>query len=135
MTNSRPSLSDRDRARLFKLHSGICHICGEKIDGTREAWDVEHVIPRNLLGRLADTDENMQPAHRKVCHSEKSKRDAKNFAQAVRREHRHMGAHQASKPLQGGKPLPGANPAKRASSPLTKTLPPRRGPYVSETGR
>lgn len=132
MADRRPSLSDRDRARLFKLHGGVCHICGEKIDGTREAWDVEHVIPRNLLGRFADTDENMRPAHRKGCHSEKSKRDAANLAKAVRREHRHMGAHQASKPLQGGQSLPGANPAKRATKPLSRPLPPRRGLYSSE---
>lgn len=133
MSGDRPRLSNKERARLFHLHEGVCHICKQKIDGTKEAWDIEHQIPRNMLGRHADTDENMQPAHRKGCHSEKSKRDAKNFAQAVRRAHRHMGAHQASKPLQSGQSLPGANPARRATSALSKPLPPRRGLYSSET--
>jgi 5-methylcytosine-specific restriction endonuclease McrA len=134
MTDPRPRLSDRDRKRLFRLHGRTCHICSQPIDGVHEAWDVEHVIPRSLIGRHADTDENMKPAH-KACHREKSKDDANNLAEANRREDRHIGAHQARQPVPPGKPLPPGRPAKRATAPLSKQPLPRRALYTPEHRR
>lgn len=98
----RPSLSDSNRVRLWNLHKGICHICGEKIDGVREKWDVEHVIPRALIGKLADTDDNMRPAH-KACHAKKTAADLGNIAKAKRREARHIGAHRPKSVIPGSR--------------------------------
>ncbi|MGY2048861.1 HNH endonuclease [Methylobacterium sp. JK268] len=132
MTDPRPKLSDRERVRLYLLHKRICHICNRAIDGTREPWDIEHVIPRNLLGRLADTDDNMRPAHRD-CHRRKTKQDAANHAEAVRRETRHIGAHRSRHPIAGSRPLHAGEPAHRATAPLGRPLPPRRSLFVPES--
>jgi len=102
MTDSRPSLSTRERARLFNLHGGKCHICGQKIDGTKERWDVEHIIPRALIGKSADTDDNMQPAHYR-CHQIKTRADQHDIAKAKRREARHMGFKKSKSPLPFGR--------------------------------
>lgn len=92
--DSRPTLSTRERARLFTLHGGRCHLCGERIDGVRERWEVEHVLSRAMLcGKLADTDENMRPAHY-ACHKRKTAQDAGDLAKAKRREAIHTGAKQ-----------------------------------------
>ncbi|MDF2813075.1 MAG: hypothetical protein K0S56_4106 [Microvirga sp.] len=80
-TDPRPSISNTKRAALFKLHGGICHICGQKIDGTRERWEIEHIIMRAMIGKLADTDDNMQPAHI-ACHKVKTGQDRKNLAKS-----------------------------------------------------
>ena len=61
------------RLRIFEAAAGLCHICGGRIDGTRERWDVEHVIPLALGGE--DADHNIRPAHA-ACHRAKSARDA-----------------------------------------------------------
>lgn len=64
MTKRKP-ISTRERARLFMLHGGICHMCGHKIDGSKERWEVSHVIEWRLT--QDDSDENRKPAHYK-CH-------------------------------------------------------------------
>jgi len=102
MTDNRPRISDKKRRELFLLHGGICHLCGLKIDGTRQRWEVEHVIPRSMIGRLADTDENMKPAH-VDCHKEKTAEDKANLARAVRRQDRHTGVHRPKAPLPFGR--------------------------------
>ncbi len=100
MLDRRPRLSTTDRARLFTLHGGLCHICGLKIVGFRERWDVEHVIPRGLIGKAADTDDNMRPAHVR-CHKAKTAEDAGKIAKAKRCSARHMGATRSSRPFPG----------------------------------
>lgn len=102
MTDDRPRLSDKKRRELFIMHGGICHLCGMKIDGTRERWEVEHVIPRSMLGKLADTDDNMKPAH-VSCHKVKTAEDKGNLARAVRRQDRHTGVHRPKRPLMGSR--------------------------------
>ena len=98
----RRSLSTRERVRLFHLHGGVCHICETKIDGSREGWEIEHVISLAMGGE--DADRNMKPAHWK-CHKKKTAEvDAPRLAQAKRREARHIGAKAPSRtPLPGGK--------------------------------
>lgn len=85
----RRSISTRERARLFALHGGICYLCKGKIDGTREAWEIEHETPLSMGGE--DTDENRLLAHTK-CHRAKTKQDMGNLAKAKRNEARHTGA-------------------------------------------
>lgn len=74
---------------LFEQHGGICHICGQKIDGTREGWDLEHVIALEISGD--DSDENLRPAH-KACHAEKTRDDKGRIAKAKRVRAKHLGA-------------------------------------------
>lgn len=47
---ARRHISTKARVQLFADHGGRCHICGGKIDGIHERWDVEHVIPLELGG-------------------------------------------------------------------------------------
>ena len=99
--SKRRALSTRERVRLFHLHGGICHICETKIDGSREGWEIEHVISLAMGGE--DKDGNMKPAHWK-CHKKKTAEvDAPRLAQAKRREAKHIGAKAPSK-----RPLPGS---------------------------
>jgi 5-methylcytosine-specific restriction protein A len=95
---ARKRFSDKDRARIFADNLGICHICGEKIDGVREAWEIEHVIAWELT--RDDSDDNLRPAHKLVCHPEKThKRDRPAINQAKRREAKHTGVKRATSKL------------------------------------
>jgi 5-methylcytosine-specific restriction protein A len=96
--SDRPSLSNTKRVRLFEMHGGLCHICGEKIDGVREKWEVEHVIPRAILGKTADTDDNMKPAHI-ACHALKTSHDRVDIAKVERIRLKHIGAYQSKSPM------------------------------------
>ena len=75
--------------KLFEFHKGTCHICGHRIDGVREKYEWEHVIPWALTHD--DSDENLRPAH-KTCHEDKTKKDVADIAKAKRIEARHIGA-------------------------------------------
>ena len=97
---TRRHLSPRERLRLFTAAGGVCHICGGKIDGTREAWDIEHVIPLAMGG--ADDDTNMRPAH-KVCHAPKTADDLGRLAKAKRQQLRHLGIKRARAVIPGSR--------------------------------
>lgn len=96
----RKSISTRERVRLFELHDGICHICGCKIDGTKESWDVEHVVPWALT--RDDSDENRRPAHT-LCHKSKTKGDVRSIAKAKRVHAKHIGAYSTKNSIPGSK--------------------------------
>lgn len=98
---SRRHISAKERTRVFMSNRGICHICGLKIDGGHEAWDVEHVIPLSMGGD--DFGDNLQPAHVK-CHKAKTRADAGHNAKGNRMEQRGIGVKRQSRhPLPGGK--------------------------------
>ena len=97
---ARRHISTSARVRLFTQHEGRCHICGEKIDGVRERWDVEHIIPLELGG--ADEPSNWAPAHVQ-CHKGKTKQDAADIGRARRISAKHIGAKAPSR-----NPLPGS---------------------------
>ena len=88
------------RAKIFNDHNGICHICEEKIDGTREKWELEHVIPYELT--RDDSDENLRPAH-VSCHKQKTAQDKKDIAKAKRVAAKHTGAHRPKSTIPGSK--------------------------------
>jgi 5-methylcytosine-specific restriction enzyme A len=89
------------RAAIFDQHEGICHLCGGKIDGAREAWELEHLVAHALNGD--DSDENLRPAH-VACHKAKTKEDVARIAKAKRVHAKHIGAKPRSKnPLPGSK--------------------------------
>ena len=85
---SRRSFSRKDRARIFALGKGCCHICGGKI-GVGEAWEVEHIIPYALT--QDNSDDNLRPAHVK-CHSAKTHgEDRPRISKAERMRAKHLG--------------------------------------------
>lgn len=85
----RRKFTDKDRARIFAANAGCCHLCGDKIDGVREAWEIEHVIAWELT--RDDSDDNLRPAH-KACHKNKThKQDRPAINRAKRREAKHLG--------------------------------------------
>lgn len=85
---------------IFQDHLGICHICGARIDGVREPWHLDHIIPLALGGE--DTEANLAPVHAK-CHATKTKGDVKTIAKAKRVHAKHHGAREAKSPLPGGR--------------------------------
>ncbi len=100
-------MSTTRRARIFATAEGVCHICGLTIDGTRERWDAEHVIPYALT--RDDSDDNLKPAHER-CHrgaGSKTSADVKVIAKAVRVAAKHSGAAAKSRnPVPGGRSSP-----------------------------
>jgi 5-methylcytosine-specific restriction endonuclease McrA len=97
---TRRSISTRRRVAIFERDKGRCHICGESIDGARDRWDVEHIVPLALGGD--DDGDNLAPAHAR-CHAGKTKQDAGQIAKAKRVHAKHTGAKAPSR-----KPLPGS---------------------------
>lgn len=94
---SRKTHSRKDRARIFAVNDGLCHLCAGKI-GVGEAWEVEHVIPYALT--QDDSDGNLRPAHKK-CHRTKTDTDVTAIAKVVRMEAKHNGTWPKSRaPLQ-----------------------------------
>ena len=93
-------MSPSRRARIFAAHAGRCHICGEAIDGTRERWEAEHIVPYALT--RDDSDDNLAPAHQR-CHAGKTPGDVTQIAKAKRVERKHTGAHRPRATLPGGK--------------------------------
>lgn len=98
----RRPISTRERVDIFTRANGICHICGETIDGTRDRWEVEHVIALEMGGDEAKGSPNLQPAH-VGCHKVKTAVDAWAIAKAKRREARHIGANTTRSPLPCGR--------------------------------
>ena len=93
--------SAKERARLFLLHGGICHLCNGKIEAAVEAWDISHDIPLELGGD--DDDENAKLAHRKCHRAHTAKVDMPAIAKAKRVEQKHLGIKKASRPMPGSR--------------------------------
>ena len=99
----RRPLSLSARMRIFADHRGACHICGDVINGVREPWDIDHVIPLALGGD--DEPSNMAPAHAR-CHrgpGGKTSADIAQIAKAKRVHAKHIGARQPKNPLPGSR--------------------------------
>jgi 5-methylcytosine-specific restriction endonuclease McrA len=82
-------MSQSRRLRIWEAHSGICCLCEQKIDGTRDKWIVEHKRALGLGG--ADDDANCAPAH-ETCRRLKDRQDVPAIAKAKRMKARHVGA-------------------------------------------
>ena len=70
------------------------------IDGARERWEIDHVIPWAIS--RDDSDANRRPAHFK-CHRIKTRSDRKDLAKSDRVRAKHLGAWRPD-----GSSLPGA---------------------------
>ena len=102
-TTKRKSMTPRMRLKVWEAHKGICKLCGGKIDGVRERWIVEHIIPLALGG--ADDESNMAPVH-EGCALAKTfgkSGDIAKAAKAKRVKSKHLGLKKSKNPLPGGK--------------------------------
>jgi 5-methylcytosine-specific restriction enzyme A len=97
---TRRRISPTERARIFVAAGGVCHLCGGPIDGVRDRWDVDHVVPLALGGD--DGGDNLKPAHAK-CHAAKTTGDVAQIAKAKRVERKHTGAHRPGHILPGSR--------------------------------
>lgn len=84
----RKPLSPKQKLRMFIEQSGICCICGHKINGVKEAWD-EHVNPLWLNGD--NSAPNRSPAHNK-CARAKSGAETTQRAKIRSTAEKHFGA-------------------------------------------
>lgn len=102
-TTKRKNMTPRMRLKVWEAHKGICKLCGGKIDGVRERWIVEHIIPLALGGE--DTEANMAPAH-EGCALAKTfgkSGDIAKAAKAKRVKSKHLGIKKSKNPLPGSK--------------------------------
>lgn len=99
-TTQRRSLSGRRRLQAWERTAGTCVVCGQRIDGVRQRWIVEHIRALELGG--ADDLENMGAAH-EACGREKTRDDHARAATAKRQKIRHLGAE-----VSPARPLPGS---------------------------
>lgn len=97
---TRRSWTTLRKLKVFEAHKGKCHICGTVIDGTREAWELEHIIPVAMGG--ADDETNAAPAH-VACHKGKTATDKGQIAKANRVRAKHNGAKVSKYPLPFGR--------------------------------
>lgn len=111
----RPRISRKQRIAIFEAARGECYLCGGKIK-VGDAWDVEHVLARELGG--SDEPDNLRPAHAK-CHRAKTAEDAALIAKSnrVRDKHRGFFKPKSRWPVRG---FPKAEPQRRASSPIIR---------------
>ncbi|WP_375553356.1 HNH endonuclease [Roseovarius mucosus] len=96
---TRRNMTPARRLRIFTAAGGVCHICGGKIDATREKWDADHVIALEISGD--DSDDNLRPAHER-CHrgaGSKTSEDQRIIAKAKRIEAKHKGAKKATRKM------------------------------------
>ena len=90
-------------------------------------FQVDHILPDALGGPSVLANAQCLCT---ACHRTKTDRDVERLAKAKRQSDAHNGVTDPhSRPIAGGKPLPGGSPAHRATKPLSKALPPRRGLY------
>lgn len=119
-TTKRRSMSPSRRLRIFEAHSGACCLCGQKIDGVREKWTVEHIRALGLGGE--DEDSNCAPAH-ETCRREKDKTDVAMIAKAKAMKRAHIGIKKDGPKIKG-QPFPKTEKALKREP--KAALPPRR---------
>lgn len=112
----RRKFTPSQRVAFFRDHAGICYLCGMKIVPAIEAWEIEHVIARELLGPGADEDDNLALAHKK-CHALKTKADRQAIAKSNHVQAKNMGARPPSQwPKKAKAPR---RQQRRASTPIS----------------
>jgi 5-methylcytosine-specific restriction endonuclease McrA len=96
----RRTFTDLQRVRFFEERHGICALCGQKIDGVRERWEIDHAFARELGG--GEDDDNLALVH-EACHRIKTAHDRQAIAKSNRVQARHIGAHRAQRPMPGSR--------------------------------
>ncbi|UHC16209.1 HNH endonuclease [Methylobacterium currus] len=91
---------------------------------------MDHVVPDALGGPSILSNAQVLCTD---CHDRKTQNDRMRIDKALRLSDAHHGIRDPhARPIAVGQPLPPGKPARRATAPLTKPLPPRRSLYVSE---
>lgn len=120
---ARSEFSKKVRRDAFVRAAGHCEAegCGCKL--TTGKFQYDHTIPDWMGGEPI-------PSNCQVlcdpCHKAKTRQDAADRAKAQRREDAHRGIKDTPRQRIQGPGFPKAPPQRRASTPLSKTLPPRR---------
>ena len=121
-TTKRGRMTPTRALKAWERTGGVCVNCGLKIDGTKDRWFAEHVRALELGG--SDTDDNLGPAHWD-CKRDKDASDHASAAKAKRNKRAELGIRPPSQIKSRG--FGKSEPQRRASSPLSKQLPARRG--------
>lgn len=117
-TTTRKRLTPRDVLAAWERTKGVCVTCGERIDGVRQRWFVEH--ERALENGGSDTPGNRGPAHYDTCKRVKDAADHSAAAKAKRRKRVQLGITAAVKPKIQSRGFTKAEPQRRASKPISK---------------
>lgn len=96
--SKRKYLTTKGRIDLFLLRKGECSICQGKI--VRQPWEVEHRIPIAMGGTNDFTNLDVVHEH---CHKNKTRRDVRDIARAVRVQAFNVGAKRSRNPMPGSK--------------------------------
>jgi hypothetical protein len=109
----RKKMTQKEAARLFLLHNGICCNCGQQIK-SGERWFIEHVDALVLGG--AETDDNRRPSHVEKC---KAKKDAADAAARSKRDRIvTAGWQRDERPKMRGQGFRKAAPQRKATTPI-----------------
>jgi len=96
----RRPLTEKQKLQMYIAAKGICCLCGQKINGVKEAWD-EHVNPLWLNGD--NSAPNRAPAHEK-CAKAKSAAESTQRSKIRSKAEKHFGAKDTrSRPMAGTK--------------------------------
>lgn len=110
----------RVRLRVFLDHEGRCWLSGRKI-APGEPWDLDHKVA--LINGGEHRENNLAPAL-KDKHREKTRADVAEKSAVYRKASKHAGIRNPSKIQSAG--FPRFKAQARATTPLSKQLPPRR---------
>lgn len=123
-TTTRLKMTKTRALAAWERTKGVCVTCNVLIDGTKEAWFVEHIRALELGGK--DEAENLGPAHYERCKALKDADDHSRAAKAKRNKRAQLGIRNPVKIQSAG--FPQFKKQRRATSPLSieKTPLPRR---------
>jgi 5-methylcytosine-specific restriction protein A len=118
------------RQRIFETWGGVCYLSGIVIDPVK-GFDLEHIVPIADGGVQANCESNLRPALRDP-HIIKTAREKRERSEANRKRRYHVGIRKAPTLKSAG--FAKAPAQRKASTPLSKTTPPRRGLYMEIEG-
>jgi hypothetical protein len=108
----RKKINQKEAAKLFLLHNGICCNCGQQIR-SGEKWFIEHVDALILGG--PEAADNRRPSHVEKC---KAKKDAADAAARSKRDRIITKDWQREAPKLRSAPFAQAAPKRRATTPI-----------------
>lgn len=91
----RKKLTPKQRLKLFIARNGKCCICGGKIDGVKDRWIDEHIIP---LADGGDNDADNRGIAHVSCARAKTIKEATDRAKHRSAAERHFGAKRSVMP-------------------------------------
>lgn len=112
----RKKIGQKEAARIFLEHNGICCNCGQQIRPGEE-WFIEHVDALILGG--AENADNRRPSHVSKCKAKKDKADAGARSKRDRIITKHWQRDGVQKPKWAAQRLGNGNHQHRATKPRT----------------